>query len=289
MNLLNRAERALVMVLVILVMSGCSSAPQIASRWRTDAVKIDGKATEWEHVPVYAENQKFTVSAQHDSEYLYLCLTTKDRDMQMQLRFSGLIVWFDRDGGKKKDFGINYPLGIRGGEPPSVEDRGKRDPGTEGNPEPMIDPPDRGISSIDILGPGDGDRYRLSTVEHSGVQVKMGRSEQELLVYELQVPLKKSHDHPYAIEARAGVPVGIGIVTATTEKDMRGPERLGPQEGGEGGMGGPPPGGMGGGMGGGPPGGRGGGPGGRGARGGPAGRPEPLDFWMKLTLNVEQK
>jgi hypothetical protein len=256
MNMMHRAAGVFAIALAIPAMSGCSSTPQIASRWRTDTVMIDGNAGEWERVPSYAEKQRFTVSAQHDSEYLYLCLTTADQGLQMQLNGAGLIVWFDPNGGTKKVFGINFPLGRHGGEPPSM----------------------------DILGPDEGDRYRLSTVEHSGIQVKIGRGEQRSLAYELKVPLRNSKSHVYAVGARPGVPVGIGIVTPDTKREMKreGSDRSGPPEGMEGGHGGPP-GGMGGGSGG-PPGGRGGGPGGRGPGGGPGERPEPLDFWMKVTL-----
>jgi hypothetical protein len=284
MNMMLRAAGVFAIALAIPAMSGCSSTPQIASRWRTETVTIDGRNGDWESVPSLAEKDKFTVAVEHDSDYVYLCFTTQDRGTQMQFMGAGLIVWFDPDGGTKKVFGINFPLGRKEGGPPLMEDRGMKDPGSGGDPPAMTGIPEQGMSSMDILGPDGGDRYRLSTVEHSGIQVKIGRGEQRALVYELKVPLRTSKGHVYAVGARPGVPVGIGIVTPDTEREMKrkGSDRTGPPEGMEGGHGGPP-GGIGGGSGG-PPGGRGGGPGGRGHGGGPGERPEPLDFWMKVTL-----
>jgi hypothetical protein len=277
-----------VMLFMILAIGGCSSTPQIASRWRTEPVQIDGRNGDWESVPSFAEKEKFTVAVQHDSDYFYLCFTTQDRGTQMQLMGAGLIVWFDPDGGTKKVFGINFPLGRREGGPPRVEDRGMK---AGDDPPAMTGLSEQGMSSIDILGPNEGDRFRLSTAENSGIQVKISRDDQRALMYELKVPMRRSKGHAYALEARAGEPIGIGMVTPEADKQMKheGSDRAGPQGGMEGGAGGPP-GGMEGGGYGGHSGGMGGGHGSRGHGGGTTtGRPDPLDFWMKVTLTQNKK
>jgi len=281
---------ALVVLGSLVVWSGCSSAPQIAGRWRTDTVTVDGKNTEWENVPSYAEKSKFTVAVQHDDQYLYLCLTTQDRPTQMQVLSEGLIVWFDPAGGSKKVFGVNFPLGGPAGGPAPPEDRGSMEPGARGEPETMRAIPERAMTSMDILGPNEGDRYRLSTSENSGIEARIGRGDQRTLVYELKVPLTRSKSHSFAIDAAAGAPVGIGIVTPEREKrdQGEGSEQMGPPGGMEGG--GSPPGGMEGGHGGhggGMGGSRGGG--GRSHGGSRPAKADPLDFWMKVTLSPEQK
>jgi hypothetical protein len=263
---LSREGPMLVVLPVVFALLGCSSVPQIASRWRTETVTVDGKNGDWESVPSFAEKEKFTVAVQHDSDYVYLCFTTQDLGTQMRLMGAGLIVWFDPDGGTKKVFGINFPIGRREGGGPPMEDRGMKDPASVGDPPAMAGISEQGMSSMDILGPKDGDRLRLSTAENSGIQVKVSRNDQRTLVYELRVPMKRSKGHAYALDARAGRPIGIGLVTPEADKQMKreGSDRPGSQGGMEGGAGGH---------------------GSRGHVGGTtAGRPEPLDFWMKVSL-----
>ena len=275
---------------------GCGSTPQISSRWRSETVQVDGKSGEWSSVPSYAGKEKFTIAVQHDQENLYLCLTTQDRATQMQLLGAGLILWFDPDGGKQKVFGINFPLGGPRGGPPPKSGTPAREPGSGGERDAMSPMPELSeSSSMDILGADGADRHRLSTMENSGIVAKIGRSDQRTLVYELQVPLKKSEVRRFAVQARDGMALGIGVTTPEVDQDrMRegpgGPsERMGggPPDGMDG-SGGAPPGGMGG-SGGAPPGGMGRGRGGWGPGAGMPGRTDPLDFWMTVTLLQAQK
>jgi hypothetical protein len=102
-----------------------------------------------------------------------------------------------------------------------------------------------------------------------GIAVKTGNVE-GYAVYELKVPLEKTADAPYAIEAKAGAVIGFGLESPKVEQ----PSREGRGGGGFGGMGG--------GMGG-----RGGGMGGHGGGGGERGgyeAPKPLKMWAAIKL-----
>ena len=136
----------------------------------------------------------------------------------------------------------------------------------------MFDPAKDGRwARLELLGPGKDDRRSLMLEHAPGIEVRIGRIEGSV-VYELKVPLQIEDGHPYAIGARPGATIGVGLETPEVEK-LEG-------AGGSGmsGMGGRPPGG-GGGMGGGPP--RGGG-----RPGGPEGfkPPSPIKAWATVRL-----
>ena len=100
-----------------------------------------------------------------------------------------------------------------------------------------------------------------------GIAVKVGEV-RGYFVYELKVPLARTAEWPYAIEAKSGALIGFGLETPKMERPSR-------EGGGTGGFGG-----RGGGMGG-----RGGGMGGR--RGGDRNQPEqakPLKSWATIQL-----
>ena len=257
----------------------------IDSHWRDRDVAIDGDNGEWPG-PLVAveENHPLLTAAMNDGQYLYLVLSTNDPTLRRQIFRQGLIVWFDPSGGDKKHFGLKYPVGVPfeeaggrggyrrggygGGRPPS--DSGSGDPArsTPSDPEP--------IDRLEVYGPQKDDAHSFVTTMAPGIAVKTGNVE-GYAVYELKVPLEKSADAPYAIEAKPGAVIGLGLETPKIEQ----PSREG-RGGGFGGMGGG--GGMGGRGGGGMGGHGGGGGGGRGGEHGGYEPPKPLKVWAEIKL-----
>lgn len=276
----------LVLFVCLTVALGASERPKFTSQLRDGAITIDGRYDDWYgHLDPF-ETAPVAVQFLNDGEYLYLRMTASSTPERMQIVRQGFVVWFDPAGGTKKHFGVRYPVvehgsGGEGGDPRGGGSGGYggRRGGThdgehESLPEPA--PGDR----IDVLGPGKDDARMLTRDHAQGVDVAI-HVEQGTLQYELKVPLAKSTDHPYAIEAVAGKPIGFGLETGKAEQHASGMGRGGGFGGGGGGMGG----GMGG-RGGGGMGGRGGG----GSRGGGGGgrddaqASKPLKGWGIVTI-----
>jgi len=269
--------------------------PLITSQWRDRDLAIDGDSGDWPGpLRPIEENHPLMAAAMNDGQYLYLVLSTSDSTERRQILRQGLVVWFDPSGGEKKHFGLKYPVGVPpeerpsrggggggggyrrgpggggGGRPPS--DPGSHDPSSSGSSD-QLEPTDR----LEVYGPQKDDAHSFVTEMAPGITVKTGQAE-GYLVYELKVPLTKTADSPYAIEAKPGALIGFGIETPKMEH---------PAAEGRGGMGGGGFGGLGGGMGG--HGGGGGGMGGRGGGGGGGGRgqyeqPKPLKNWATIQL-----
>ena len=235
-----------------------SEKPRFQSQLRDGAITVDGRYDDWcGHLDPF-EAAPVAVQFLNDNEYLYMRLTASSTAERMQIVRRGFTVWFDPGGGTKKQFGVRYPV-VEHGTGPEMDDRG-------------ASPADR----IDVLGPGKDDARMLTRDFARGIDVAI-RNEQGTLQYELRVPLAKSADHPYAIEAVAGKPIGFGLETAKPQQSTFGRGGPGGFGGGGGGMGGRGGGGMGG---------RGGG-GGGGMRGGGGGGREPakpLKGWGLVTI-----
>ena len=273
---------ALVAVLIASVAGVLASKRQVIdSHWRDRNVSIDGDNGEWPGplVPV-EENHPLLTATMNDGQYLYLVLSTNDAAVRRQIFHQGLIVWFDPSGGDKKHFGLKYPVGVseetggrggyrRGGYGAGRPPSGSSDPtqSSTGDPEP--------IDRLEVYGPQKDDAHSFVTTMAPGIAVKTGNVE-GYAVYELKVPLVKTADAPYAIEAKPGAQIGFGLETPKMEQPSR--------EGRGGGFGG-----MGGGMGGRGGGGM-GGHGGRGSGGGGGGYepPKPLKIWATIKLAINR-
>jgi hypothetical protein len=256
-----------------------SEKPRFASQLRDGAITIDGRYDDWPGNLQPFEAVPVAVQFVNDTDYLYMRLTASAAAERRQILRQGFTVWFDPTGGTKKHFGIRYPVVERGetvGERPGGfggyggRREGERGGGQSGDAATDPHPGDR----IDVLGP-DKDDARMLTRDHApGIDVAI-REEQGTLQYELKIPLLKTAEHPYAIEAVAGKAIGVGLESGKPQ------ERFSVGQGG--GFGG---GGFGGGIGG-----RGGGMGGRGGgmRGGGRDREagqaaKPMKGWGTLTI-----
>jgi uncharacterized membrane protein YgcG len=206
----------------------------IASRWRDRDITIDGANTEWQGAMAPVKDAPLSMGVFNDDRFFYLCLVTGNRNAAGQIRRQGLIVWLDRDGGKKKQFGLEFPIPMRGMsliDPASgAEDGG-------GTRMPLEADQDR----VAILGSQKNDRRDIGLRDLQGIQVKIAESD-GVLVYELKVPLNKSADNPYAVGVPAGAIVKVSFQTPEFRPPAEGRGALersgGGGTGGRGGMGG---------------------------------------------------
>jgi hypothetical protein len=258
---------------------------RLDSRWPASPVTVDGSPADWPGPLVPFNDQPVSMAAVNDGESLFVVLTASDRTARMQILRQGLIVWFDAAGKDRKRFGMKFPIGVGlseedfrgrrrgGGEAPSGSGDREAPPRGGAPQDASIEPPNR----LEILGSSKDDARSFTADKAPGIEVKVGQAEGQL-TYELRVPLESNDAHPYAVGARPGALISVGLEMPKFER----PEGRG-REGGGGGGGRRGPGG--GGMGGGGIGGIGGGMG----RGGGGGRdrpeqPKPLGGWVELQL-----
>ena len=251
------------------------------SAWLDRPIAIDGLDDEWEGLKVYLKKANVDLGAANDSHSLILCATTVDPTIQIQVVRQGLEVWFDPDGGNDREYGIRFPSGMQ-----RAGMRGMMQHGGGGmrrpDPEQLAALFDEAMlnSEMELMSRGDKEGQRVALADLTGFEARISY-DRGRMVYELKVPLRRgSNRHGIPVSKQS---VGIGFATPRFDFEQFRERRRGMRGGGM------PGGGIGGGQGGGF-GGRGGGRGGGGfgvARGGGGfveGRPEPVEFWLKVAL-----
>ncbi len=256
----------------------------IRAEWKKGPIVVDGSASDWQGVPAtYLEENNAAVAVASDAQFVYLLFRTNDRKWARAIKATGLTVYLDASGGKKKDTYVNFRGGpsreelMRGGQ----EDQYRGPEGFE-HPEISQDQPPR-----DQMG----DEPRLSCFIKDRITEKVipingdeGPSaafdtSKGFYQYEMRIPLVKDSVRYYGVDAKPGAKLGLTLVWGDMSDMM---QRR--KEGVKLGLGGPVGGGgggMGGGMGG-PPGGGMGRPGGPGGMRG--GMPKKQEVFLKTTL-----
>jgi hypothetical protein len=263
---------SLILTLSAPFLIGCNE-PEIHSEWRNGEITVDGRDIEWrEYTQHYDKDTRSLISMVNDEDYLYICLSSRQPETQQQVLVAGLTAWFEQKAGKKKRFGVHFPVGVM---------REKRmsllRPGSGKGPDPLRQLLEKSQTEIQLLGPGENEQITMaaSHIRRFDIDVRIGESDGNL-VYELKVPIAKNEETKYAVLAHLKEGVRTGFETENMEKEGT---PSGKGKGPPGGMSGGPPGGMRGG----PSGGMSGGPGEMGGRH-DGQMPEPFELWTKVKL-----
>ncbi|NQT79128.1 MAG: hypothetical protein HQ555_01885 [Candidatus Aminicenantes bacterium] len=251
-------------------MVGCGTL-ELNSDWRDREITVDGRNDDWLGNMMYFEEENVSLGLLNDENFIYICLIAEDQMIRNQVMSQGITLWFDPEGGKKKTFGIKFPIGMQPGErqdrrkhPGGVPNKEKRD---EGDLEELRQARMKQMDELEILGPGKEKSVRMPVEKAKGIYINVKLSS-GMLVYEIKVPLKRSEEYLYAVGTKAGNLVGIGLETSKIKRPSMG-------RGMSGGMGGR------------------GGAGGRGGMGGIRGggmrpqMPKPLKIWAVVQLALE--
>jgi uncharacterized membrane protein YgcG len=248
---------------------------RLTSQWGTPDIQMGNTAVDSLPVVLFTKDSPFTIGLYNDRDFLYVLLRTSDAVMRARMLQEGFVVWFDPKGGTKKEFGIQYPSGQRGG--------GGRSGGYGGRPrggntdvEVMWEQAENNgaLAALELLGPGKDDRLRLLVARTTDPKVRI-TSVEGTVTYQMKVLLATNGEDHHAIGTKPGSVIGVGLVTPDPLENSNRSTMRGGGGGGSGGRAG---------------GGRGGRGGGR--RGGYGGgqsradfeRPKPLKEWTTVKL-----
>lgn len=292
-TLFRPALGALALLVLTLGAPARSKNLETESRWANSKIVVDGRTSDWSSVQgVYLAEQNAAFTVNNDGEFVYVLFRTTDMRWAQTIKMTGLTLYFDVKGGKKKDVSICF----KGG--PTMEQAMALQKSSS-----------KGASDFPAPPSGKGGRGGQESQQPSLTCNIKGRIENQIIptggaagpaaafdtcqgffTYEFRIPLAAGEGEYYGIGAKPGQIVSVGGIWGSMGETA--------EQGGPGGMGEPPSGGMGGpggGMGG--PGGGMGGPGGGmggpgGGSGGPGGRsggerpamPTEQEIWIKATV-----
>lgn len=280
----------------------------------TRPITIDGMLDDWQDALVTIKQENLAIGLMNDGTDLYICLQSRDPEVNLQILDQGMTAWLSPHGAEAKQFGIEYPLARDRVETYSRMTTANAAPaGVSGGGEGGATPGAPGggghaaMTRLAIQGATPDDRRIMAIADATGISAFAAQVD-DAFVYELRIPLAKSPERPYAIGAAPGERIEILLETPEPAPYLKERGDVAPRGGGSGGgaAGGRGTGGHGGGGGGGYGGGGGGGGGhggghhgggggsgggGRGAgaapqseTGGSAAPPTPLNLTIKARL-----
>ena len=210
---------------------------------RTEAaIQIDGKTNDWARLSgIFFQEQNASLAVANDQEFLFVLFRTSDMRTARIIKMSGLTLYLNIDGKKKKDFYLKF----RGG--PSLEQlrgRGQDQEGQTPARRPMMDESEQpfGKERAPALTCYIKDRIVEKEMPLDGSEGPMAAFDTSLgfYVYEFRVPLDSGEVRYFGLGADLSRPIAIGMEWGDMEgmRGQMGDRRGGGPGGGPGGGGG---------------------------------------------------
>jgi hypothetical protein len=95
------------LLLVAVAGLACGHTPEFTSRWTSQPITVDGAYGEWSGQLMRIEDSRSVAFAiANDRSNLYLCLVTRDLDVQTLIERVGFTLWIDPAGGTEERVGF---------------------------------------------------------------------------------------------------------------------------------------------------------------------------------------
>ena len=80
----------------------------IKSQWASSPPKIDGLDQDWTAMNLYSQKNNIKLGLRNDEKYLYILFCFTNPKYLSTVELTGLTVYFNPEGKKDKDFGLNF-------------------------------------------------------------------------------------------------------------------------------------------------------------------------------------
>lgn len=196
-----------------LIVPTATQASDLTSFWTPVPIIVDGEVTDWDSIStVYLEDEGVVVGICNDSTNVYIMYRFRDAKSLRAIRMTGLKIWLDAKGKKKKDFGIRYNGGPTFSE--ILELTGADEEDSFGNMsqerrERMMQRMSGEEVRFTVIYRGKEQREAIPTDGSMGPAVSFASSD-GFVAYEFSIPLQTSDYGTFGIGAQPDKKIGIG-------------------------------------------------------------------------------
>lgn len=182
-----------------------------ACAWASAVPKIDGLKQDWEGVPLIPQKHDVQLGLMNDSRYLYILFVFTSPKNLSSLDQTGITLYYNPQGQKKKDFGINFrKIQVTGDQLIAMMEQ-KQGPLSDQEKAKYKANPSYSVFHYGIISKGK--KEVLNADESEGILPALFRinRDQTGLAYEFAVPLKKATELAPGIGTEPGETVILGF------------------------------------------------------------------------------
>lgn len=215
-------EILLLLMILTISFSGFSKEKVVKSFWATSSVKIDGFKDDWAEVALANEKKvKVDYAFKNDAENLYVLYIFKDPKYLSSISMTGMTLWFNPEGKKKKNYGIKFIQKQISADDLISRTEKEMGPLPEDKKKEIRNIPSYLINDIEIVNKESKSHPQSS--ESSEIKPAAFRvmKQQDLLVFEFAIPMKRMMEQTSGVGVEPGKRVKVGFEWGGMTEEMR--------------------------------------------------------------------
>jgi hypothetical protein len=215
--------KEILLLILVLTISflGFSKEKELKSHWVSSPVRIDGSTNDW------AENDlagwkkgKVDYAFKNDAENLYVLFMFRDPKYLSSISATGLTVWFNSEGKKKKYYGIKFMQKRISADALISRLEKEKGPLPEEEKKEILNNPSYLINDTEIINKKSKSRSQSSESSEIKPAVFRVMKQQKSLVFEFAFNLKRMMEQVPGSGIEPGKKVKVGFEWGGMTKEM---------------------------------------------------------------------
>jgi len=198
--------------LVVLLLAGCAGDNVYRSSRQQRPVHINGFPDDWEAEMVYDIKSGILAGISNDNRYLYVVMKISSPVLKQKILMTGLTLWIDPSGKKKKDKGLVFPMQQAPGMKQAMRNPENKNRGMNADRELINSRYEAGMEAMELINLlGVGTTEIANNISPIGVNGMIRITPEDDLVYEVCLPLNRLFPEPelYLVDSLKTFSVGF--------------------------------------------------------------------------------
>jgi hypothetical protein len=212
---------SLIAFILVITVAGFGREDLVQSQWAVQPVTIDGQDNDWSGVELTSEKKvKVDYAVRNDAENMYVLFIFKDPAYLSTINHTGITMYFNTEGKKKKDEGFHFIQKQVGPEELIAYLKRRGQVLTEQQIQSIKSKPGYVVFMAERLTEDDEETVQaVSTSEAMVPGFKISRKD-KTFTFEFRVPLVRSEASPEGIGVKPGESLKIGFEWGGMTKEL---------------------------------------------------------------------
>lgn len=216
--------KVILLFFLILTISflGFSKEKEIKSTWAASPVKIDGSSDDWaESALTSMKKLSLDYAFRNDAQNLYVLFIFKDPKYLSSIAMTGMTLWFNTEGKKKKEYGILFIQKQLSADALISRLEKERGPLSEDKKNEIHKIPSYLLNHTEVIAEKSKSSSPSSESSETQPAEFRFRKQQNSMVFEFSIPLKNMTPEASAMKAEPGKSMKVGFEWGGMTKEMR--------------------------------------------------------------------